>query len=275
MTDSLRFVFTTDIHFGFDRKNKVGSHAAAILKDVVDHTHAQPVDLVLDGGDRIIYQNPNDDLRFLKELKTHFNRFAAPIHSANGNHDIGNLTPEQNAQILGRPAGSYSFDVQGWHICIFNPDLDIEFSKAMHIRDSSLDWLRRDLAANDKPVIFITHVPPDNLDADTLHSKEMGKYIPSVCDNGPDLRRILEDDGRTQFCLSGHVHKNKLRTLWRDRIVSEGDGITYITHQSLTERDYVTGEPLQAWSRFEAAGAQVRVTGFGMNQPSYVLRLKG
>ncbi|HEY8189161.1 MAG TPA: metallophosphoesterase, partial [Micavibrio sp.] len=250
----LRFAVVTDIHYGFDRGNKKGAHAPRLVDRFVRVANKNKVDFAVDLGDRVICQNPEQDLRYLKKLKEHFNNLAMPKYSVHGNHDLMYLTRHDNADTLGLPGASYSLDIKEHHLIFWNPAVRVNENKILAVTQDDLNWLKKDLAANNNPCIVFSHVPLDNTARDDPPQQQgKGWYFPSFYNQGQEIREILEDSSRVLLCMAGHRHRNRHREI---------NGIHYITHQSLTQRYKKTGHPRGAFSITEIDPDEIRIKGY-------------
>lgn len=262
----IRFFLVTDIHYGLDRKKKLGSKAKGLVEDFVKAANSEDLDCVVDMGDRVNTYDNNTDKRFMKELKAEFNKVSAPIHSILGNHDLHNLSRKENEEIMDSPANSYSREIGGVKMLFFNPGLNVMKHKGLKVRDKDIEWLKAELDASDKPCILFSHIPLDNFEEDDKEAlKRDGWPNLSYFERGPEIRKILEDSGKVIACFSGHHHRNKQSTI---------NGIHYITHQSLIQRIEEEPEtPCGAYSRVEIDGEEIRITGFGHGQPDRVIAI--
>ncbi len=220
---TLRIAAITDIHYGLDidkrqtgglvKASKLGSKAPRLMEKFIKAVNHRMPDFVVDMGDRVSATDPETDAGFDKELRGYFNRIAAPSHHLDGNHDI-KYQP-------GNPKGSYSQDINGYHIIFWNPAFHYE-EDGLVLLDDDIEWFRNDLAAAaGKPALVFSHVPLDNL-GDEAHDP-VQKYF--YWSQGKKIRQIMEDAGNVILCMGGHQHRNRHREI---------NGIHYITQQSLT-----------------------------------------
>ncbi len=235
----LRIAVITDIHYGIDVRAKLGSKAPRLMKGFVKAANDYAPDLVVDMGDRVVARsnknedddryliqkrrNRAEDARYMYELKQHFNKIAAPLHSVIGNHDEKNLSRSENARIMGTPETSYSRDMNGYHLVFWNPKTSQGITGGLEIDDKDIEWLEQDINKTKKPTVLFSHVPLTNGPelANENHDIAGRFYLEEV----PRIRSILEKAGNVILCMGGHLHRNQHR---------EVNGIHYITQQSLT-----------------------------------------
>lgn len=261
----LRFAFVTDIHYGFDRGNKKGARAPALIDRFVRAANAHKVDFAVDTGDRVTYSNAAQDLSYLKKLKDQFNKLAMPKHSTDGNHDVTRLTREQNAEVLGVPVGSYSVDIQDHHVLFWSPNVKISGEDHLSVTADDLRWLRDTLANTDRKCILFNHIPLDNFPQDNAKAIEHdNRPFLSYYPQGPEIREILEQSGKVELCMAGHRHRNRHREI---------NNIHYITHQSLVQRYHNTERAHAAYSLVKIDKGRIQITGRGLGQPSYDLAI--
>jgi hypothetical protein len=276
----IRFAVVTDIHYGFNQGRKVGAKAPSLVDRFVRVANKKKADFAVDLGDRIINTNSRTDLlkelnlnspkeldlHFLKELKEQFNRLSMPKYSVHGNHDLGHLTRQGNAEVLKVPGDSYSLNIKGFHLVFWNPEVRLNNDKLLTATADDLAWLRSDLKQQSKlPTILFSHIPLDNEGQEGMPSAETGWYFPSFYTQGPEIREILEKaPSRVLLCMAGHRHRNQHREI---------NGIHYITHQSLTQRSKTTRHPHGAFSIVDIDKDVIQIKGYGSGQPDRILPL--
>jgi alkaline phosphatase len=237
----LRAAIITDIHYGPDRGNRLGSKAPALLEKFVKAANNFKPDVIVDIGDRITASNAADAESAMNSVKSAFNKAAAKTHFTVGNHDIKYLSRADNARLTGSPSSSYGTDEGDFRLLFFNPQ---RRSRNLAVGAHDLQWLRDELAATKRPVILFSHIPLDNV---IVKKGDAFSY-----EQGPELRKILEDSGKVKLVMSGHIHRHRH---------SEINGIHYIAQQSLTHayrRKYKV--PSAAWSLLEADGDTISLT---------------
>lgn len=262
----LRFAIVTDIHYGFDEKNKKGAQAPRLIENYIKKANKYRVDFSVDLGDRVIYKSPDRDRAYLTQLKDQFNKLAMPHYAVHGNHDLGNMTRYDNADILGVPAYSYSHDIGGVHFIFWSPNVRLNRHKEVHTHPGEIEWLEKDLAETNLPCVVFTHIPLDNYPNETVLNKtDPTKWLfPSHYEQGPKIRKVLEDSGKVMLCMAGHRHMNRHREI---------NDIQYIIHQSLTQKNKNTGHARGAYSIVEITDRDIYIQGFGVGQPDHVFAL--
>ncbi len=212
----------TDIHYGFDIKDKMGSKAPRLMRKFIKAANDRGVDLIVDMGDRISTRNEEDDRAYMKALRKHFNKAAMPVYSNIGNHDIRHLSRAENEEIMGCPADSYTKEVGGYHLVFWNPTFYIT-ETGLEVSSQDMKWLKENIENTDKPAILFSHVPLDNQGDEA--EDPYTKYF--FWTQGEEIRKILEDAGNVILCMAGHRHRNRHREI---------NGIHYVTQQSLTSQ---------------------------------------
>lgn len=261
---ALRFAVVTDIHYGFDINNKKGSKAPKLMDRFVKVANGNGVDFSVDMGDRVILKTPADDAHYLKQLTHHFNQRSGPHYSINGNHDLKNLSRADNAAILGYSPESQLVDVGDYNLILWSPNVNGRDGDGyLSAWASHIDWFRDALTRATKPCIVFSHVPLDNSAADDEYiEKNLTNYFPAFYREGKDIRKMMEDSGKVILCMAGHRHRNQHHEI---------NGIHYITQQSLVQRHTVLGRAIGAFSLVTIDDASIRITGYGIRQPSFLL----
>ena len=217
-----RAAIISDVHYGPDIRDKLGTKAPRLMNAFIKAAKNYAPDMIIDLGDRISAQNEDDDLKHLKSYCDHFNEVATPYHGVIGNHDDKNMTRELHAFFAGIPAQSYSIDEGGYHLVFWSPTRFVSPEIGIHIDQESIDWLRDDIAATDKPVLVFSHVPLDNLEEEG--HRDVDKYF--FWTQGDEVRRVLEDSGKVIMSMAGHRHRDRHREI---------NGIHHITINSMVD----------------------------------------
>ncbi len=261
-----RAVIVSDIHYGRDVGNKLGKSAPALLRKFVRFANEQKPDVVIDLGDRISLQSRDQDEKNLRRLTRHFNRIAAPRIHLMGNHDVKNLTPEENARILGTRGDSYSMDVGGFRLIVWNANVTpYPGNRKIMISEIHLDWLRREVAAADRPFIVLTHIPLDY--TGTPEQKKLngaGELYYKRYGGTRDVRKILEQGGRNIINLAGDHHINSLTSI---------NDAYYFVMNSMTQRAHSTGKASGAYALLEIEGDKIKIEVYGADRISHRLKI--
>lgn len=220
---TLKAAIITDVHYGHDIKDKLGTKAPRLMKHFLKAVNHFDPAFIVDMGDRVSAVSEESDRENMNNYRAHFNEVAAPLHCLLGNHDIRNLGRGENEQITGSPGRSYSKDKQGYHFVFWNPEY--VFGKTgIELTQKDIDWLAHDLQkAKDKPAVVFSHVPLDNIKGE--EKADVKKYY--FWTEGKQVRKIMEDAGNVILCMAGHQHRNRYRKI---------NDIHYITQQAFTSQ---------------------------------------
>lgn len=260
----VRFSVITDIHYGFDVGNKLGSKAPRLMESFAKAVNKFNPDCVVDMGDRVSCRNRETDMDWARKLKGQFNAIAAPVHHIIGNHDAKFMTREDNAEITGSPGTSYSHDYKGHRLVFWNPSVSIRRPDGLTIEPEDMQWLRDELANTDKPVILFSHVPLDN---DPPDLEEEMKSFSGVAGRfyyrqGSDVRKVLEDAGNVILCMAGHRHTKRHKEI---------NGIHYITQPSFTGAWNGTRRPMGTHAQVEIENGNISVRLHGRDRTHFQL----
>ena len=240
----MRIAIITDIHHGAPSLTKRGDTALELLEHFTAFVAAEAPDLVLDLGDRISDVDAETDLRLEREVADALSGLAAPIHHICGNHDRDHLSVAQNAEVLGQSLVHEVLDLGDWSLALWRADAKIHRGaerRGFHLPEPDLVWLAQTVAGAEKPMLVASHVPVSG------HG-QIGNYY---FENNPDVSRYPQSDRARAVlatspmplvALAGHVHWNTL---------TQGDGVTHLTQQSLTESFTTGGAPAAAWGMLE------------------------
>lgn len=237
---SLRLAIVADVHHGPDSYTKLGAAALDLLRAFVDFANATRPDAVIDLGDRISDVDPATDRRLASEVAEVFAALQVPVHHVNGNHDLDNLTVEENAAILGQDMRSEVLALGDWDVVVWRADARIDRSvrRGFVLPEADFLWLEAAARTATRPMLVLSHVP-------LSPQSQAGNYYferspqSAAYPEAPRVRAALARARVPVACLSGHVHWNT---------VAQCDGIPYLTQQSLTETFTTAGVPAGAWS---------------------------
>ncbi len=240
----MKIAIITDIHHGpLSHNKKAGWSALPVVDRFVDHARAIGADLLLDLGDHISDTTREADRAVMAEVVERLARFEGERVHVLGNHDVANLSIEDNEEIFGSSMRSRVVDLGALRLIAWQPDVRLIRGKGFNPAQPHLEWLVEALLADERPAIIATHVPVSG------HSQVGNYYFEGAPEYAtyPDhaeVRRAVEETGRAAMWLSGHVHWNTLTNV---------RNVKHITVQSLSER-FTTGEdPAEAFAELEIA----------------------
>jgi Icc-related predicted phosphoesterase len=255
MSKTLRLAFVADIHHGENSFTKVGAQALPLMAEFGRFVAETKPDAVIDLGDRISDRDHATDLRLEQEVAEAFAPLAAARFHLCGNHDRDHLSVAENEAILGQPLGHRTVDLGDWRLVLWAACAKIHRPGGFVLRESDLLWLAATIAAADRPLVIMSHVPLSG------HAQTGNYYFerkPEFSTNpGAERARAVLREARVPVvCLAGHVHWNTLATV---------DGIPHLTLQSLTESFTTMPEPAAAWGLLEL-GDSIGWTVFGQDR---------
>jgi predicted phosphodiesterase len=190
----------------------------------------QQVDFLVELGDFKDQDSPpveQKTLSYLRAIESVFRKFDGPTYHVLGNHDADSLSKAQflaNIENTGIDLGKsyYSFDYNGVHFVVLDANYKSDGADYDHgnfdwtdanIPQAEQQWLKRDLAASDRPVIVLVH---QLLDGDGSH------YVK----NAAEVLQILEQSGRVLAVFQGHLHVGGYNRM---------EGIHYYTLKAMVE----------------------------------------
>lgn len=213
--DTLKLVFTGDTQRFYDD-----------LEDLVEQVNAIPdLDAMFIAGDITDFGVGREFKWINKELM----KLNVPFLTVIGNHDCIANAKEIYREIFG-PL-DYSFTWNDVRFVMHNTN-SREFAFNGTVPD--LNWMQQQVndTANFKGCIFVSHVPPDNVDFDKALE------IP--------YSSLIKNTGKTIFSSNGHNHNHRIGELYND-------GVIYINTSSPSNRFYalVTVYPYAIDKKFD------------------------
>lgn len=241
---SLRIAIVADIHHGAPSHTKRGDRALELMAEFSAFVADAQPDLVLDLGDRISDVDTETDLRLQREVADAFGAIKGPVYHICGNHDRDCLEVADNAEILGQSLDSTTIDLGGWRIALWRADSKITRTgerRGFNMAEPDLLWLSHMAQTTDRPTLVVSHVPISG------HAQTGNYYFEhnpqfATYPTAGRARAALARASQPMVCLAGHVHWNT---------VTQVDGISHLTQQSLTESFTTRGEPAGAYGLME------------------------
>jgi len=215
-------------------------------------------------GDRINNVDSPTDERLTRAVTAALCGVRAPKAHLLGNHDCHDLSRSMAEAAMQVSFGSWSQDVRGHHLVFWNADTCIKGKASFQFATSDLEWLERDLASTELPVIVFSHLPLDD------GSMRGNYYFESVLvgfahyADSAKVRDVLERSGKVILCIAGHTHWNAINTI---------DGIHYVTIHSLTESFTTWPHPTSAWGLLQV-GDVIEIEVFGRDPAWYRLPVR-
>lgn len=222
---STKLGLVTDLHFADKAEAGTRYYRETLSKidEASERFRASQIDALVELGDLIdAAKSPEEELKYLETIQQRLTRISDQRHYVLGNHCVSTLTKEAFLKGIGRTESYYSFDLGSHHFIVldacFRSDGVAYGQNNFQWTDTSIpkmevDWLRKDLAATEKPTIVFAH---QRLDVSNDHGVK----------NGGEIRSVLEGSTKVSTVFQGHSHKNDLRRI---------NGIDYVTLVAMVE----------------------------------------
>ncbi|MCP3990670.1 MAG: metallophosphoesterase-domain-containing protein [Actinomycetia bacterium] len=264
MPEPLRLALVTDIHNGRRSLTKLGPMAVPLLEGFAEFVATEPPDLVVELGDRVTDTDYDADRVALEEVAEVFAAITAPRVHLMGNHDLVHMSVDDNRQCLGQDFESTSLDMKGWHLVLWQADVQMDLGHEPALTDEDLAWLESDLASTDLPAIVLSHVPIDGASmTGNFYFQDNPQY--ATYRNVSAAQQVISEADNVAVCIAGHVHWNN---------ISRIDGVPYVSLQSLTESFTTQGDASAGWTTMEL-DHQLRWYGRGRDPIEVVVNLGG
>lgn len=209
---AVSFGIISDLHH-LQFKNK----EEARLKAFMDEALKISPDFILQCGD---FCRPQQSEGIMAE----WNRFKGPKYHVLGNHDMDVCNKETIMALWGMAQPYYSYDFGGYHFVVMDRNFLRKEDKSLVHYDNSnwspysspfrsftdqpqLDWLKKDLFANDKPVIVFMHQPVFLSD----YFDELGNAdeILDIFDDANLNAEKRRSNGKVVAVFMGHDHDDR------------------------------------------------------------------
>jgi len=243
-------------------EGKIMTNYPERLRACIEAMNAWPANLMIELGDfvngRFVLGAPLGDAAripgILDKAEAIYATFNGPRYYVLGNHDVYDLSKAEFLSHVGATKTYESFDTGAYHFVILDAQYNKKGEDLSHagwvvqgnIPQFEIDWLKKDLAATDKPTIVCVHQRLD-VDFDLLSGG------PEILNNKA-VQKVLEDSGKVIAVFQGHEHKNVHTVI---------NGIHYITFDQLTDEHeskpswaYVTLDPQARTIEIKGAGDQ-------------------
>ena len=263
----LTLALITDIHFGEDRGFVRGSQFENMFRHFSAGVERETPDLIVELGDRINDLDAEIDRERIETVAGLFSQLRPASFHLMGNHDIGHISADENAEILGCPKGSHVLDKNGYRMVFWNPDPSLEGPADIppNPAGDALDWLKMELDGADKPVILFSHYPLDGTPlTGNPYFEDKYKAIAYYPDTGR-IRQAIEASGRVVACFNGHTHWFSHKFI---------DGIHYVTVPSFSETAFTYGEISHNYAIAKFEDTMLSLDIYGLNHFSMPLPLR-
>lgn len=243
MNNKLKVLMFSDLHYAPTRPINNGSRidrkltdlAMPLLDKLIDRANNEMCpDVVFSLGDLVEDFNDKEmDLVNIAYICDKFKDFDSKFYSLAGNHDLRSMdSREEVERIMGYNHSTFSVDIGGYHFVLLGLNVDANGSheeggifKTQFISQEDLDWLKRDIAENTLPSIYLCHfgIAEDDMAGNWWFWNNPDH---ALLGNRRELKEILKTDKNILGVFSGHQH-------WTKHHVE--DGIHYHVLGSMTE----------------------------------------
>ncbi len=224
-TDALRVGLITDLHYA-DKPNAGTRHYRETLSKLSEagkQFQKAKTAFAVEMGDFIdAASSVSVEKGYLKTINREFTAVSKERHHVLGNHCVDTLKKEEFLEGVQQKKSYYSFDRSGIHFVILDSCFRSDGTPYQrknfdwtdpNIPAKELDWLKSDLASNDKPVVVFAH---QRLDVSNSYGVK----------NNVAVRQVLEASGDVVAVFQGHSHENDLKQI---------GGIHYCTLVAMVE----------------------------------------
>lgn len=225
MMTNLHFALISDIHISSlgNHHDLLSGQSADILANILAHLNQiEDLDFVLITGDLFDVANQAEFDQFQAVIRT----LKHPYYLIPGNHDrrkadqSEGLTRRQfaqyfNPQIDDRPTAPEA-QVGYWSISV-HPEVQLIGLDSIRDKDwggvidaLQVEWLKAELAAHANKLILVAVHHPLHKVAPIDEHPDWSNY---VCDNGPDILALLDQQPQVKVVLTGHHHLTQVDKL--------------------------------------------------------------
>ncbi|KKB13473.1 hypothetical protein VE25_01715 [Devosia geojensis] len=253
----MKIALVADIHHGpHSHTKKEGWDALPELEAFIARIEQEKVDVLLDLGDRISDTTHEMDVTVAGDVYDRLSKFSGRRYHVLGNHDVANLSIEDNARIFNQSMDHQVIDLGDFRLILWQASVKLDtdaptfgFQKA----SAALAWLIKALNADERPAIIATHVPLSGHSQIGNFYFENNAHVSTYPDH-TEVRAAVEATGKAAMWLSGHVHWNT---------VTNVHNVQHITIQSFSERFTTYPEPATAFGILEIGDGQFALEVFG------------
>lgn len=254
----MKLLLISDVHFGKDTDypllgipksvSTFGSKFPQLFAKLIPKINES--DLLVNIGDNVaidlMAKDSKNDLETFRNFLKHFKDVKIPVKHVLGNHDAVLATRKELTQLTNQPNNYFSFDLEGIHHIILDPQL---INHNFSIDNNQMSWLQQDLKKTNLIVVIYLHYHCDEQSMDNnIYFRD--KKDKAFVKQRKDLRKLFEDSGKVKLVLFGHTHyfhKQKIKN------------IIYVTVPSFTENDG-TGNPCGSYLEVVIKSSPIAIT---------------
>lgn len=213
---AVRFGIVTDLHYSQRNPSGVRYYSQTIekLTEAIKVFNSSDLDFIIELGDlKDQDKEPERErtIAYLDEIESVFQSFDGPVYHVLGNHDMDGISKDDflqhtsnNGNADGKTYYSFVFNHIKFIVLDANYNLDgipydkgnFDWKKA-YIPKHQIDWLKKELKGNRKPVVIFIHQLLDSF-------SEIGKEL--CVSNAAEIVSVLEEDGHVLAVFQGHHH---------------------------------------------------------------------
>jgi len=219
----------TDLHYADKKQGGSRAYRETLVKakEAMALFKEKKVSAVICLGDLIdAAPSVDEEISYLTTITGVLAKSGLPRYHVPGNHCVATLNKKEFFKHAGtvNKTGHHSCDLSGVHLVIldacYNSKMESYGRNNAKWHDSNLppaqiEWLKKDLAATDKPTVVFIH---QRLDLD-----QPNRY---AVKQSAEVRKILKNSKKVKAVFQGHSHKNEL---------TEITGVPYCTLAALVE----------------------------------------
>ena len=228
----MKISIIADIHHGKESRNcpHVRDPDYPVIEAVeqfVEDAAQGGADVLLDLGDRIDDVDHDTDLELVRSVSAAFKRFPREVVHILGNHDVVNLSKEENEEAVGCSFDSRVVDLGEFRLIAWQPNVVFDYANGCFAPTSGhLGWLVQALLEDNRPAVIASHV---SFSGHAQTGNYYHQFHPTYSTH-PDheaVRAAVEKTGRAAIWLAGHSHWNTWTNI---------SNVHHFTIQSFTER---------------------------------------
>lgn len=265
----IRFGLTTDSHYADRDNHNLRNFRDACLKmeEFIQVMNEKAVDFIIHLGDfkdEGVFKKEENTLKYLRELEDIYSKFKGPTYHCVGNHDIDSITKKMFLEGItntgiAEDRSFYSFDMNNYHFIVLDANYTID-GVDHYMKDdetnwenpfvpqSELEWLEKDLAQTELPVILFSHHP--------VFEVYYEKYSMFV-KNYLDVLKIVNSSKKVVAAFHGHIHEERHELI---------NGVHYFTSFAMVDYPY----PENAYAIVSIDEKGIEINGYGRSSSQVI-----